>query len=273
NLRRLWLVKGVDGNRRLAVEGLTRTLAAARLSRDPRAGEFRCRFVAYFFRRTTGYSEPTAENFDELEYEKDNLLRAVEVAFNSFDWESVMKMAHILTHPTRGVLVVHGYWNISVSLCEQGLKAATEIDEKWFIGALANSLGSILSSMGNLAKARKYYEQAIAIANQLNEDQGKAATLHELGRLAQAQGEFEEARRLYNESLDIEKRLGNQSGVATTLHQLAMLAQGQGELEEARRLDDESLKIKKKLGYQNGVATTLHQLGNLAANEGDKEEA
>jgi hypothetical protein len=50
NLSRLWLVKGVDGNRRLAVEGLTRTLAAARLSGDTRAGEFRRRFVAYSWR-------------------------------------------------------------------------------------------------------------------------------------------------------------------------------------------------------------------------------
>ncbi|HEX8118074.1 MAG TPA: TIR domain-containing protein, partial [Pyrinomonadaceae bacterium] len=114
NLRRLWLVKGVDGNRRLAVEGLTRRLAAARLSKDPRADEFRRRFIAYFLRYTEEHKEPTPENYDALEGEKDNLLSASEAAFASGDGESVVRMAFALARGDIGMLYVRGYWGEAV---------------------------------------------------------------------------------------------------------------------------------------------------------------
>ncbi|MFL6332700.1 MAG: NB-ARC domain-containing protein [Pyrinomonadaceae bacterium] len=130
NLRRLWLVRGVDGNRRLAVEGLTRTLAAARLSKDPRADEFRRRFVAYFLRYTEEREEPTAENYDALEGEKDNLLGASEVAFASGDWVSVTRMAYALAVATTGMLGVRGYWGEAVKLGEQALQAARSLQDE-----------------------------------------------------------------------------------------------------------------------------------------------
>src|SRR5205807_322017 len=102
-----------------------------RLSKDSRAAEFRRRFVAYFLRYAAEREEPTPENFDALEGEKDNLLSAVEAAFTSEDWKSVMRMAYALTGIPAGMLRVRGYWDVAILLCKQGLKAATEIDEKW----------------------------------------------------------------------------------------------------------------------------------------------
>jgi tetratricopeptide (TPR) repeat protein len=311
NLRRLWLIKGVDGNRRLAVEGLTRTLAAARLSRDPRADEFRRRFVAYFLRYAEERKASTPENYDMLEGEKDNLLSAAEAAFAAEDWGSIITMAYALV-PGR-MLYVRGYWHEALRLSERALQGAHRLQDEDGIASLSLNLGIMYLSRGEISKARKLYGESLESMKKLGNQPGVARALHELGRLAQNQGELEEALRLYNESLEIakrlgdqvgvaislnqlstlaqeqgeleearriigesleiEKRLGNQEGVARTLHNLAMLAQGQGELEEARRLFDESLEINKKLGDQNGVAMSLHQLGRLAGKEGDKVEA
>ncbi|HEX7314612.1 MAG TPA: tetratricopeptide repeat protein [Pyrinomonadaceae bacterium] len=313
NLRRLWLIKGVDGNRRLAVEGLTRSMAAARLSKDPRADDFRRRFVAYFLRYAVERKAPTPENYDALEAERENLLGAVETAYTSGEWYSVMRMAYALAHPVKGMLSVRGYWDEAVRLGEQALHAAHSAKDKANVSGLSHNVAVMYQNRGEIAKARHLYgeslkiekrlgnrngvasitsqlgiihyllgefeeakakhEESLVIRRKLGEQQGIAVDLHQLGVLAQSAGELEEARRLYGESLDIEKRIGNQRGVADSLHQLGRLAQIQGDIKEARRLYGESLEIARRLGDQSGVASTLHQLGVLAADAGDKEGA
>ena len=273
NLRRLWLVKGVDGNRRLVVEGLTRSLADARLSRDPRADEFRRRFVAHFLNYADGHIKPTPENYDALEEDKDNLLRAAEAAFTYEDWESVTLMAYILANPVSGMLRVRGYWSEAVKLGEQALQAARSLQDEAIVAGISHNLAVMYQDRGELAEARRLYDESLEIEKRLGDQGGVAISLHQLGRLAQDQGDKVEARRLYGESLEINKRLGDQDGVAISLHQLARLAQDEGEPEEARRLFGESLEINKRLGNQDGVARTLHNLAMLARGQGALEEA
>jgi tetratricopeptide (TPR) repeat protein len=313
NLNRLWLVKLLDEHRRLAVEGLTRSMAAARLSEDPRADEFRRRFIAYFIRFAEERDERTPENYDALEAERDNLLSAAETAFASEDWGSVTQMAYALAHPVEGMLSVRGYWNEAARLGEQALQAAHSLQDERKIADLSHNLAVTYQDRGEPTKARRLYDESLEIEKRLGNQRGGALTvwglgnislnqgyfdearklfqealetfrrlgdqantagvLHQLGSLAQDQGEDVEARRLYGESLEISKRLGNQIVVASTLHELGRLAQNQGELEEARCLYNESLKIKKRLGNQDGIAITLGQLGILAEDEGEKAEA
>jgi tetratricopeptide (TPR) repeat protein len=273
NLNRLWLIKTLDEHHRFAVEGLTRSMAAARLSKDARNGEFRRRFVAYFLLYAVERKERTPENYDALEGERDNLLGVSETAFASEDWVIVMAMAFVLANPVDGMLSVRGYWGEAIRIGEQALQAARSSQDEREIAGLSHNLAVMYEERGELVEARSLYDESLEIYKMLDLQSNIAVTLHQLGKLAQIQGETEEARRLYGESLEIEKRLGNQGGVATTLHNLAALVQDQGELEEARRLYDESLKIKKRLGDQGGVAITLHQLGRLAEEEGNEAEA
>jgi tetratricopeptide (TPR) repeat protein len=273
NLHRLWMVKGVDGNRRLAVEGLTRTLAVARLLRDPRADEFRRRFIAYFLRYAVERVEPTPENYDTLEEDKDNLLGAAEAAFTSEDWDSVTRMAYAVAHPVNGMLSIRGYWGEAVKLGEQGLQAARSFQDEVRVAGLSNNLAFMYQNRGELTEARRLYDESLEISKRLSDQGGVAVTLHQLGWLAQGQGKIEEARRLYDESLDLSKRLDNQNGIAVTLLNLATLAYDQGKLEEARRLYDESLEIEKRLDNQRGVALRHWGLGNVSLNQGYFDEA
>jgi tetratricopeptide (TPR) repeat protein len=313
NLRRLWLVKGVDGNRRLAVEGLTRSMAAARLSKDPRAEEFRRRFVAYFLRYAEERRGPTPENYDMLEEDKDNLLGAAEAAFSSEDWDSVTLMAYALANPVDGMLSVRGYWGEAVRLGEQALQAARSLQDEASVSGLSHDLAIMYQHRGEVAEARRLYSESLQTSKRLDNQGAVANTLHQLGRLAEDEGDLDEARRLYGESLEINKQLGNHSGIARTtsqigivlfrqgqfaesklkheeslairrrldeqegiaidLHHLGILAHHEGELEEARRLYGESLEIAKRFGNQDSIAISLGQLAILAANEGDKVEA
>jgi tetratricopeptide (TPR) repeat protein len=269
NLRALWLIKGIDENRRFTIEGLTRSLSGARLLKDERAAEFRQRFVGHFLSYAEAHAQTTAEDFDVLEAEKDNVLSAMDVAFYLKDWASVMQIRFALEE----FLDLHGYWDEAIRSGKQALTAARHSQIESLVAALANNLAVIHQRRGELESARRLYNESLEIAKRLGNQSGIANTLHQLAMLAQAQGEIEEARRLYNESLEIEKKLDNQGGIAITLHQLAILAQAQGEIEEARRLYNESLEINKKLGNQGGIASTLHQLGWLAQDQGEIEEA
>lgn len=272
HLHALWLIKGIDGNRRLAVEGLTRTLAAARLSQDPRADDFRRRFVTYFLRYIEECKAPTPENYDALEAEKDNLLGASEVAFASGDWESVTQMAYALARYDTGMLGVRGYWGEAAKLGEQALQAARSLQDEAQIAGLSHNLAMMYQSRGEIAEARRLYDESLEISKRLGYQLALASTLHHLAMLAEEQGQLEEAAPLFNESLEISKRVGNQYGVAANLHELGRLAQNRRDLEEARRLFNESLEIKKSLGNQRGVAITLHQLAMLAEDRGELKE-
>ncbi|MBV9210669.1 MAG: toll/interleukin-1 receptor domain-containing protein, partial [Acidobacteria bacterium] len=107
NLRALWLIKGLAEHSRFTIEGLTRTLAHARLLKDTCTGEFRQRFMAYFLSYAEGHTQTTPEDFDALEAEKDNLLSAMDLAIELKDWETVQVISDILA-PVPGVLNVHG---------------------------------------------------------------------------------------------------------------------------------------------------------------------
>jgi tetratricopeptide (TPR) repeat protein len=312
NLRALWLVKGVDENRRLTIEGLTRTLAHARLSKDERADEFRQRFVAHFLNYTEAHAQPTPEDFDALEAEKDNVLGAIDIAFDMRDWDTVLRVADVLGS-INAFLDLRGYWDEAIKYNykaivsarfvgrehdaavlshrigiiqslrglyeearqanEDALAAYRNLKSERNVAVALHELGRLAQDQGELAEARRLYDESLEIKKKLGDQSGIASTLHELGRLAHAQDELTDARRLYNESLEIEKKLGNQSGIAISLHSLAMLAQDQGELTDARRLYDESLEISKKLGNQSSIASSLHQLGVLAQDQGELAEA
>ncbi|HEY0376995.1 MAG TPA: tetratricopeptide repeat protein [Pyrinomonadaceae bacterium] len=269
NLRALWLIKGIDENRRFTIEGLTRSMTRARLLKDSQAGEFRQRFVAHFLSYAEAHAQPTPEDFDALEAEKDNLSSAMDAAFELEDWASVMRIRFALEK----FLDLHGYWDEAIRSGKQALTAARHSQIESSVAGLAHNLAVTHYRRGELESARRLYNESLEIAKRLGNQSGIASTLHELGRLAQSQGEIEEPRRLYSESLEINKGLSDQSGISSTLHQLAMLAQSQGEIEEARRLYNESLEIAKRLGDQSGIAITLHQLGMLAEVENNKVEA
>lgn len=271
-LAALCLIK-TTAEERWIIEGLTRDLAKARLKRDERATEFYHRFMVYFTRYAKAHSEITKEDFDALEAEKDNLLNAMDVAFEIQAWGSVMQMMEAIGHMPNGFLSVRGHWDEAIQRGEQAVKAAHAMKNELRVAMFAGNAAIIRQNRGEYEQARNLFLQNLNVFKQLDSEANIAVSLHQLGRIAQSQGEIEEARRLYNESLEIKKILGDQSGIAITLHQLGRIAEIEGEIEEARRLYNESLDIEKKLGNQSGIASSLHQLGIIAQDQGNTEEA
>ncbi|MET0622972.1 MAG: tetratricopeptide repeat protein [Pyrinomonadaceae bacterium] len=267
-LASLWLLPP-SGDQRLALEGLTREFAKARLSHDPRSKRFSQRFVKRFLQYAEANSKQTAEQLNLIEAEKDNILSAIDIALESGDSQGAMRAYDYVYK----FLHLRGYWDEAIRRGKQLLNVARNLAAMNEVTVFTHNVAILQQNQGEMEEARRLYDESLNISKGLGDQSNIAATLHQLGILAQAQGEADEARRLYGESLDIKKSLGEQRGVAATLHQLGILAQAQGEADEARRLYGESLDIKKRLGDQNGVSGTLHELGRLAQGQGELDEA
>jgi tetratricopeptide (TPR) repeat protein len=272
NLHALWLIKGLDGNSRFTVEGLTRNLAAARLSKDSRTDEFRQRFVTYFLRYTEAHTQPKPEDFDALEIEKDNLLSATDVAFTLDELVSVLSLTEVLGS-VNAFLDLRGYWDDAIKYNSLAVTAAHKLGIELAAAVYSHRIGILQFKLGLYDGARQSGEKALSIYRHLNDERNISVALHELGHLAEIQEDFNEARRLFGESLEIDKRLGNQSDIAIDLHSLATIVHKQGKLEEARRLYEESLEINRKLGNQIVIAITLLNLAAIARAQGLLGEA
>jgi tetratricopeptide (TPR) repeat protein len=267
-LASLWLLPP-SGGQRLTVEGLTREFAKARLSHDPRSKPFRQRFVNRFRSYAEAHREDTAEHLNSIEAERDNILGAIDVAFELGKWECMMRIYSAIYN----FLYVRGYWDEAVRRGVQSLNVARNLANEHWIAHNTLNVAMLHHKQGSVDQAQRLYDESLAISQKLGNQNGVAAVTYQLAWLAQDQGSIDEARRLYGESLEIKKKLGDQSGVARSLHQLAWLAQDQGSIDEARRLYGESLEIKKKLGDQSGIAATFHELGRLAQGQGNIDEA
>jgi tetratricopeptide (TPR) repeat protein len=272
-LSALWLLKTTALGSRLTVEGLTRELAKARLLCDGPANEYRTRFVTYFQHYSNVHSTRTAEDYDFLEAEKDNLVAAVDLSFKLDDWESTASLIDNIAAPVTGVLAVHGYWDEAARLNAAALEASRRSGFESDQARYAHNLAVTRGNQGELDEARRLYHESLDISKRLGNQGAIAQTLHQLAFLAQGQGETDEARRLYHESLEIKKILKDQGGIADTQFQLARLAQDQGELDEARRLYHESLEIAKQLGNLGSIASTTSQLGIVHMQLGETAES
>jgi tetratricopeptide (TPR) repeat protein len=272
-LKQLDLLETDPAGERLSIVGLTRRLTQAQLQGEARARDLRERFVAHFLAYAEAHAQPTPEDYDALEAERENLLAAMDYAYTVEDWQSVMGLMDAVGDPVNGFLGVRGYWDDAIKRGQQAAEAAKIANDEDAEARFIGNLGTMLYSRGDYDRSRELQEESLKLRRKQGDERNMAVILHQLGMIAQAQGDYEQARRLYQESLDIERKLGNQAGIASSLHELGRLAQAQGDYEQARCLYQESLETFKKLDAQHEQAAVLHQLGMLAQAQGDYEQA
>ena len=268
-LASLRLIEQTPDGQRLAVAGVTRDFAKARLSRDPRAKPFRQRFVSRFARYAETHKEPTAANLNALEAERDNLLGALDEAYATQDWKSVLRISDALD----SFLRLRGYWDEAVRGGEMAEASARQLNDVAGAARAKVNVAVIHKRRGQFSVARSELSDALMTFREMRREDAVSATLRHLAGVALETNEFEEAQRLYSESLEISRRLGDQHGVADTLLGLGDVTREQGELEQARRFYSESLGISKRLGDRRGTAGNLNRLALLALSEGKAEEA
>jgi tetratricopeptide (TPR) repeat protein len=152
---------------------------------------------------------------------------------------------------------------------EESLKIKRELADHASIAQSLHQLGALAQEQGDYAEAQPLYEECLTLFNQIDDRHGAAATLHQLGLLAQEQRDYITARERYKESLELARALHDQAAIAATLHQLGLLAQEQRDYAFAQSCYHTGLEVFHELGDQAGTAATLHQLGMLAQEQGN----
>ncbi len=263
------LVNPTTGNEPLTIKGLTRELAKHLLSADPHAAECRRRFVAYFQSYAETHAQQIPEGYDALEAERNNLLAALDIAFQAANWQGVMRIHEALEE----FLNVHGHWDEAIRCGEQAIHAAYENNNDEAIARFSLKVAIIRQSRGEYVETEQALSQALDVFRKLADEASRADVLHQAAVLAQNKGRLKQARRLYTESLKIRKQIGDQSGLASALYGLAALAYKRWDMQNARWFFEESLEIIRRLGDQSGLANTLHDLGVIAHKRGEMREA
>jgi tetratricopeptide (TPR) repeat protein len=268
-LATLRLIEAADGGLRLAVKGLTRTLALSRLFTDERIDEFRRRYLAHFLQYTEAHLLTTPEDLDALEVEKDNLLGAIDAAVAIQDLRSLIGLIADLNE----FFLIHGHWDEAVISGLQAQAVARQLSDDVNAAVAIANVAIIRKNRGEYDEAKKVYREALEIFKRSKFERNAAACLLQLAGIAAEQSEFKEASQFYSDGLEIMKKLNDQEGVASSLHNLAVLREEQGDINEALRLYRESLQVSKKLGAQSKISKTLNQLAGLAWKRGDLKEA
>lgn len=269
DLSALWLIETTAGNDRLFLRGLTRELARWRLASDKRAAEIQQLYVKYFLAYVQAHAESTPEDLDALEAEKDNVLKAIEAAFELKDWQSGLS----IRVAADSFLKLRGYWDEALRSGELA-DAAAHASGVEFDAIIATTFAAeIRIYRGELEEAEKVYRRACEAFGRLGHEANAAACLQMLGLIAQDQNDLDKASKFYDESLEIFKRLDNQGGVSSALHQLGFVAQLQFKFDKAHELYNQSLTIDRLRGDQRNIAVSLHQLGWLAQNQNRRAEA
>ena len=109
-------------------------------------------------------------------------------------------------------------------------------------------LGFVLAAQGDLASARRCYEEAIVLAQEIGDKREIATALNNRAQLHRLQGELDAAQRLFEEVLTLVQELEDHEDIAITLLNLAMIGIGRGALDGARGMLLETLSIIDSTG-------------------------
>jgi tetratricopeptide (TPR) repeat protein len=104
---------------------------------------------------------------------------------------------------------------------------------------------------GDLAEARRLYEQSLQISRELGDKWGIAHSLGQLGNLESDIGDIKKAHLDYQECLTLFRELGDMQGIGSSLHNLGLLAENEDHLAEALQLFEESFKMFNDLQSPN----------------------
>jgi tetratricopeptide (TPR) repeat protein len=151
------------------------------------------------------------------------------------------------------------------------LRDARRLGDADNVARCLNNLGSVAHATGDLAEARRLYDECRAVFEERGDRTGAAWAINQGGDAARDAGDRAAAVALYGDSLRIFREAGDADGVATGLADLARLAREDGDLTQARACCQQVLAIGS-IG-RRAMVRVLEELAALAAASGDAERA
>ncbi len=313
----MWLVEASEeldeAKRRYSIHPLTRAFAGARLGEDKgwERGT-RLRGAEYLVDFAGAHSGEGSQNYDELEKERENTLKAMDWCYSEGEWKVVVQVMDAVGD----FLGVRGYGYDRLNYGRKAMVASEKLNDwkqwAWFaifdVGweeykhgdllaardlterakrlcetnayqrdlALAlRNLGVFASIEGKYEDAYCLYKKSLTLWQQLGEWKWAAATRRSIGHVARQQGDYREAALCYTAALEDYERLGDEEreGPALVQYGFARIAHQQGKYEQAKQLYTESLAVFEKLGRWETIALCKQRLGEINEHRKNYDQA
>lgn len=158
-------------------------------------------------------------------------------------------------------------------LVERALEVSTEAGDTRGMAACLNSLGVHRQFAGDLAGARRWYEQSLQACREIGDGREIAGALSNLAKNDLLLGDPAAAQARLQEALALFRETGNGLLVAWCLNHLGDVAIASDDHAQAIALYLESGSMFQALGDRWGVARCCTDLGHLAIANGDLDQA
>jgi len=124
--------------------------------------------------------------------------------------------------------------------------------------------GTLVYRMGDLDRAREFYQEALSVLSRVGTDQQIGSAYRNLGNIAFGRGENDEAERRYEASLGHYRRANSTLGIAGCLNNLSVVALAREDVDRVETLQSEALQIYEASGIRDQICLCLFQLGIAA---------
>jgi len=136
-----------------------------------------------------------------------------------------------------------------------------------------NQVGLIQWEQGDLALARKTFEEALAIARETGDEPQAAKILGNLATVANDAGDLNAAEKEHEEAISMAREVGDKATLINEQNNLASVLFEQGELAEAFRLQDEAIPLAHEVHLQDKEAFLLSANGEVLTEMGNIQKA
>jgi tetratricopeptide (TPR) repeat protein len=274
----------------LQIHGLIKLVPA----RDQEVEHYRIHDLAYSYARaqaleaqrekaletclayTRQHNQPSPYNFAALRPVLDNIIGAVEWAFETQRYAVVEEFVQAMQsdpNSSAGFLLLRGFPDQATKLLLRAASAAEKKGSRKDQGKYLGMLGSAYRELGQYPRAIEYLEMALAIAREVADHQSEGAWLGGLGIVCDNQGQYARALDYYEQALKIARDSHEQRSESSILGNLATIYRNQGQYARAIEHYEKALLLARNLGDRFREGVCLGNLGRVYEDNGQHARA
>ncbi|MGB0385541.1 MAG: tetratricopeptide repeat protein [Ardenticatenaceae bacterium] len=236
------------------------------------------RMVDFFIGYLETQQKDKDKDYDALEEETDNILVALQAAFEHDMPQALVQGSNLFYH----FLEVRGLYGLAETLllrAEQACRGQMgAYDEDWsaqsrdLITTLLN-LGRTTHKRGHYTQAEGYYQEGLAGARALGQQEIISHFLQNLGAVAGKRGAYDQEEAYYQEGLALARTFGLRERISSLLANLGAVAMDRGEYDQAESYLLEGLALARTLDNPEISCRLLTNQGVVAERRGAYDQA
>lgn len=250
-----------DTNGRYKLHPLLRQYSEALL--DESAGESeqaRGSHLTYYQTLLDNNSNPSPAAHAVIEGSLQNILKAMEFAFESEKFESVSNIVLGLWADSL-FLGLRGYMQLARALMQKAIVACQRIGDRIGECAHLSNLGNVYHELGMTSEAFKSWNEALEVSRRAGSRRTEAAVLNNLGLLNKDTGDIEGAMEHHQQAFNIASEINAPDIALDALANLGAIYRHVGDIIRARGLYETAISVARELGNKVAEGNSLSNLG------------